>query len=425
MSRTRDAGADSRFARRRAGVMKFEQLIGRQLPDASIFPLSLDKILRAVRTHLGMEVGFVSEFSNGRRIFRNVETADGKRCIEVGGSDPLEESYCHWIANGTLPQLIRDPAEHPFTESFAVTKALPVGAHLSVPIRLRDGRIYGTFCCFSTRPDPTLTERDLATMQAFAQIAAEQIQTALDTDQEGQVKLKRIAAILKERALDIVYQPAIRLDNPGIEFVEALARFRCKPYEPPDQWFAAAAEVGLGTELEMLAVDTALDGLRSLPETAVVSINISPQTVISAEFLKVASEMPLDRIILEITEHQAISLYEPVLKTLDPLRRQGLRIAVDDAGAGYSSFEHILKLRPDLIKLDMALSRGIDHDPSRRALAAALVWFAREIGSKLVAEGVETARELRTLRDLGVKIVQGHLLAKPAPPGALEEEAAT
>jgi len=107
------------------------------------------------------------------------------------------------------------------------------------------------------------------------------------------------------------------------------------------------------------------------------------------------------------------------MEALKPLRKRGLRIAVDDTGAGHSSFRHILQMHPDYIKLDMSLSRGIDRDPARRALASALIWFAREIGCKLVAEGVEKASELRTLRDIGVKIVQGHLIARPAPPAEI------
>jgi len=258
-------------------------------------------------------------------------------------------------------------------------------------------------------------------MKAFAELAGEQIQQAIDSDEARQTKLHRITTMLEARDLAMVYQPAIRLDEPGIEFVEALARFHSEPYEPPDHWFAAAAEVGLRTELEMLAVTLALEGLRALPQSAVVSINVSPQTVISDGFAEALASVPLGRIILEITEHEAVQLYKPLLEALAPLRSRGLQLAVDDAGAGYSSLHHILQLRPELIKLDMSLSRGIDRDPARRALAAALVRFAREIGSKLVAEGVETTRELRTLRDLGVEIVQGHLMARPAPPAEMTD----
>lgn len=381
----------------------------------------LNRILRAIRTHLHMEVAFIAEFKDGRRVFRQVESAEGSELIEVGGSDPLEESYCYWIAQGRLPKLLRDPAEDPFAACLPATHSLPVGAHISVPIRLRDGRIYGTFCCFSRSPDPTLTARDLATMEAFAEVAGEQIQDSLDRDRERQSTAERIEVMIAERDLEIVYQPAVRLDSPRVEFVEALARFRSNPYEPPNRWFAAAIRVGLGIELEMLAVELALEGLATLPAATTISINISPETVLSPQFASAFEAAPLDRIILEITEHEAVISYKELIAALEPLRRKGLRLAVDDAGAGYSTFRHILLIRPDMIKLDMSLARGIDSDPARRALASALITFAGEIGCELVAEGVETAGELASLRELGVTIIQGHIIARPGPPGAIPQ----
>jgi predicted signal transduction protein with EAL and GGDEF domain len=98
------------------------------------------------------------------------------------------------------------------------------------------------------------------------------------------------------------------------------------------------------------------------------------------------------------------------------LRALGVRIAIDDAGAGYASMRHILSIEPDLIKLDMSLTRGIDQDRKRRALASALIAFAHETRIDIVAEGVETAAELDTLRELGVRKVQGYFLARPGPP---------
>ncbi|WP_313328822.1 EAL domain-containing protein, partial [Stutzerimonas balearica] len=118
------------------------------------------------------------------------------------------------------------------------------------------------------------------------------------------------------------------------------------------------------------------------------------------------------------TEHACICDYERVEDELRPLRERGLRLAVDDAGAGYASFRHILRLRPDVIKLDGSLINNLDGDSNCRALAAALIRFAAETGSKVVAEGVETEEELAVLRTLGVKKAQGYLLGRPAPLGA-------
>ena len=121
----------------------------------------------------------------------------------------------------------------------------------------------------------------------------------------------------------------------------------------------------------------------------------------------------LDRLVLEITEHAAVDHYEAIAERLKTYRERGLKIAVDDAGAGYASFRHILNLGPNRIKLDMSLTRDIDADPARRALAAALIHFSAETGSTLVAEGVETAAELATLKELGVNKAQGYFLGRP------------
>lgn len=390
-------------------------LIAEVLSGPDLATGKMNQILRAVRTHLNMEMGFISEFIGGRRVFRYVESADGSGCIDVGASDPLEESYCHWIVQGKLPQLMRDPADHPFTAVLSVTESLPVGAHLSVPIRLRSGEVYGTFCCFSTQPDPTLTERDLSTMRAFAQLAGAQIQQTLDEDCLRQGKLRSIEKVLQGRELEIVYQPAFRLDQPGVEFVEALARFKPQPYRRPDEWFADAVGVGLGIELEMLAFTMALEGFKDLPGRTAMSINVSPETMLNSDLNAALTCIPLDRIILEITEHDAVQSYSSLLAVLKPFRERGMRIAIDDTGSGYSSFRHILQIKPDIIKLDMSLSRDIDKDAARRALASALIAFAKEVGSELVAEGVETAGELESLRRLGVNLVQGYVFARPGP----------
>ena len=120
---------------------------------------------------------------------------------------------------------------------------------------------------------------------------------------------------------------------------------------------------------------------------------------------------------LEVTEHALVEDYERLADVLGPLRSKGLRLAVDDAGAGYASFRHILKLKPDVIKLDSSLIRNVDSDTGCRALAAALIRFAEETACKVVAEGVETEAELAMLRRLQVNKAQGYLLGRPAPLG--------
>lgn len=375
--------------------------------------MTLQDMLRAIREHLGMDVAFVSEFTAGRRVFRLVDSTYPNQPVKVNGSDPLEGSYCQRIVDGRLPELITDASLVPAAMELPVTAALPVGAHLSIPIRLADGSIYGTFCCFSYTPDITLTGRDLALMRVFADLAGRQIDRDLVGNKEKQVSKDRIQSVLDGDDLSIVYQPIYHLVRDEIVGFESLSRFSAQPLRTPDIWFQEAASVGLGALLETKAVRIALQGFKRFPSNIYLSVNFSPETLLSGSIASVLGGAPFDRIVLEITEHVLIDQYSDIAKILRPLREKGLRIAVDDAGAGYASFRHILNLAPDIIKLDISLTRDIHKDRSRRALAAALIRFSEETDCKIIAEGVETIEELDALRQLGVVQAQGYLLGRP------------
>ena len=140
----------------------------------------LKRIVRAARVYLGMQVGFISEFTGGKRVFRYVDMSDGDVTIEVGDSDNLDDSYCYRIATGELANIITDTAENPITTSLAVTKNLGIGSYIGTPIRLNNGEIFGTFCCFSSSPDPSIVKRDLEILQTFADLAAGVLQGIFD-----------------------------------------------------------------------------------------------------------------------------------------------------------------------------------------------------------------------------------------------------
>jgi len=394
-------------------------LISGQNPDGSAPPeQELQRLLHTIRTHLDMDVAFASEFTDGRRYFRHVDASQPDAPVRVGGSDPLEQSYCQRVVDGRLPRLIPDAQRLAAARELPVTAALPVGAHLSVPLVLKSGRIYGTFCCFSSAANESLNERDLKMMRVFAEMAAAQIDRAIDFRQARQGMEDRIHSVIRGDALAMVYQPIYQIDEGRIVGFESLARFDAEPRRTPDLWFGEAAQVGLGAKLEIDAASRALRAISKLAGDSYVAVNLSPATILDAVFMDLFVDIPLDRVVLEITEHAAVDFYPGVVAAMRSLRDGGLRIAVDDAGAGYSSFRHILNLAPDIIKLDMSIVRNIDADNSRRALAAALVSFARATGSKVVAEGVETKSELSVLRELGINKAQGYLLGKPMPIGA-------
>lgn len=229
-------------------------------------------------------------------------------------------------------------------------------------------------------------------------------------------KERRLLRLLEGgEGLTMVYQPIVELTSGVTVGVEALARFSLLPERTPDRWFAEAVEIGLGTELQVLAVTRALAALDQLPDDVCVGVNVDPTTAGSAEFAEAVEGWPAERIVIELTEHAPPSDYPNLREALDVFRRSGMRIAVDDAGAGFASLRHILELAPDIIKLDISIVRDIDTVASHRALAAALRGFAREMGNELVAEGVETAEEALALDALGIRLMQGYYLARPGP----------
>jgi PAS domain S-box-containing protein len=232
-----------------------------------------------------------------------------------------------------------------------------------------------------------------------------------------EVSRARVQETISDRQLQTVWQPIFSLDSGRITGVEALTRFsHPRINQSVDRWFDEAHEAGLGEQLELLAIETALASARSLPSSLYISINVSPSTVAEGAVASVIGRaaVPADRIVLELTEHVSIEDYDALLPALEALRQTGLRLAVDDAGAGFASFRHILRLMPDIIKLDQSITRGIDTNAAQRALAAALVMFALDVGSTIVvAEGVETEAELLTVATLGIDAVQGYYLARP------------
>lgn len=375
----------------------------------------LDQLLHAARLYLGMEVAFISRFGGERRIFRCVDQERGLNLLRVSDSDPLDSSFCKKVVEGRLPELIHNAQTDREAQQIPATRELGIGAHVSVPIRMADGSVYGTFCSFSFHADHSLNERDLALMRVFSSIAAGLIETEMRQSREEEEKRARITALIEENGLFMVWQPIVEIASGQLIGVEALARFPRGPHSGPEQWFNEAAETGLADKLEARAIEQGLEMLQALPVNVYVACNISAATFLEPSVQALLANHPLERIVLEITEHDVIEDYAPLAEQLAPLREKGLRLAVDDAGAGYASFRHILSLRPDVIKLDMSLTRDIDKDISRRSLAASLMRFAHELGCQLVAEGVETPEELATLADLGVHKAQGFYLHRPKP----------
>jgi EAL domain-containing protein (putative c-di-GMP-specific phosphodiesterase class I) len=249
------------------------------------------------------------------------------------------------------------------------------------------------------------------------------VQVALDTQAEetrlieeerGELR-RRIRDIIDREAFEIVFQPVRALDSGDVVGYEALARFTDAVDRPPDRWFDDAARAELGLELEVAVAKKALDALRRVPDGLYLAINASPQTAGSNEIARLCRAHDAGRIVLEITEHSSVDDYLALIERSRILRELGVRLAIDDAGAGFASLRHVLRLEPDLIKLDKSITRDIDRRARHKSLAAALLTFASGTSASIVAEGIETEEELETLKLLGVPFGQGYFLGRPGP----------
>lgn len=377
--------------------------------------VKLNKLLSIIRKHLGMNVAFISEFIDGERVFRFVDAENEKSPVKVGNSDPLEETYCKKIVDNKLTNIIHDTSKNAITSRLKVTDTLSIGSYMGVPIMLSSGEVYGTFCCYKNSSDKTLNQRDLSFLRAMSEIASDLIETNIASEKTRRDSVKRIQSVLNENKLNIYYQPIYNIQTNQLAGFESLSRFITEPYRAPDIWFKEASQVGLGETLEIAAIEKAIKGLNEFNSDTYISVNISPEYVLNGAISKVLNNIDANRIVLEITEHSPVSSYSDLRLALEPLRKRGVRLAIDDAGAGYSSFQHILELEADIIKLDISLTQNIHSQPRKHLLAKALCAFAKSINCTIIAEGIETDEELNSLRELGVDKVQGYLLGRPMP----------
>ena len=197
---------------------------------------------------------------------------------------------------------------------------------------------------------------------------------------------------------------------------EALARVGGEPVRRPDQWFAQAHRCGLGAELEALALRAAL-AVPGRPAGTFLALNVSPRALLGTEAMDVLPD-DLSDVVIELTEHELFSSGEALEARLAELRARGARVALDDAGAGYAGLQQLIRVAPDILKIDRSLVHGAHSDASRYALLEALVTFAGTTGAAVCGEGVEDLADLRALADLDATYAQGYALARPAAPWA-------
>ncbi|WP_440224496.1 EAL domain-containing protein [Dokdonella sp. MW10] len=226
--------------------------------------------------------------------------------------------------------------------------------------------------------------------------------------------------ILGEGAIRVVFQPIVDLVDGSRLGMEGLSRFDSGWPEPFGGWFSAAVRWGLSQDFELACLHAIARARASVPAVnGYTSVNMSPDTLMRVDL---EDHLPCEHArewVLEITEYSEVRDYKVLASRVRELQHAGWRIAVDDVGAGYSTIQHVLRIEPDILKLDSSLTRDIDAQPRHRELVAAITRFASDTGVAVIAEGIETEAEKATLIQLGIRAGQGFLLGRPADLGAL------
>ncbi len=367
---------------------------------------------------LGLSLTFLSRLDGTTQHLEVVESSIP--LFRDGQTQPQHTSFCQAILDGKLPPVIPNVAKLPEAKRLPAARFPRIRSYVSVPVRLSDGELYGTFCAAGFAADRQLCERDRALMEVLASAAAAVIEPGVrERRRVGEIRA-RIAPLLEVgRGPTVVLQPIVELCSGRRVGAEALSRFPPEWSKTPDVVFHEAAEVGLGLELELRSVERALDHLRAVP--GYVSVNLSPSALLDGRIHDLLAAFPPERVVIELSEHDAVDDYDALAAALAPHRDRGVRLAIDDVGAGFSSLRHIVITAPDLIKLDRSIVAGVDADPVLGALARAMVDFARGLGARVVAEGIETGADAAALFAAGVEFGQGWFFGRPGPPGELIE----
>ncbi|MCZ2807493.1 EAL domain-containing protein [Modestobacter sp. VKM Ac-2983] len=373
------------------------------------------ELLRTAKESLQLSVAFLSRLDGTTQHLEVVESSV-PFLFQEGNQQRQEETFCQAILDGDLPAVIPDVRKHPVAMALPAARMPRIRSFVSVPVVLSDGELYGTFCAAGLTTDKGLTKRDQSLMTVLASAAAVLIEPSVRERERRSELLGRLEPVVSDGGPVVLLQPIVDLATGLRVGSEALSRFPASWAKAPDVCFEEAHSVGLGHELELLALRRAADHLGVVE--GYVAMNISPATLLEPGFAALMETLPLDRVLLELSEHDQVADYAALAAVLSPFRARGMRLAIDDVGAGFSSLRHIVITAPDVIKLDRSIVSGVDADPVLTRLVASLVEFGHGCGAGVVAEGVETAPEAAVLRGLGVDLGQGWHFGRPEHPGA-------
>ena len=333
------------------------------------------------------------------------------------------------VAKGAL--LVCTDSESDPRVNIAACRRVGLRSALVTPLHC-EGELVGVLKVLSNRAD-AYSQRHVAMLETLASFIGSTLNSALEhaklrdalsrgshAEPDAKPSLDeeraRISDLIHGGGVSPVLQPIVELVSRRIVGFEALSRFAAGMHAPADGWFEAATRVGMCLDLETVCISSIVAAVSRGPQRqGYISLNASPMTLMEYDFGLLPDRSAHGGWVLEITEHSEVDDYTALAGRVQALQRAGFRIAIDDAGAGYASLRHVLRLSPDIVKLDISITRDIDKIVKHQQLAAAIISFSRDTGIELVAEGIETEAERDTLAALRVPYGQGYLFGKPLP----------
>ena len=385
--------------------------------DGPEIPVELVRtLLGLLRTRLGLDTAWLSSFGDGMQTFEVLDGDADAVNLSPGDRVLLSDSYCVRVIDGRLPAVIPDTTANQTTDALSITRELNLGAYVGVPVLSPGGTTMGMLCAVSREAKPHLADADLRIVRQVAEL----IGTLLESPEKGtnttSAQRAAIRKVVSQSDFEVVFQPVHEAATGRVIGLEALARFPHAPFRP-DAFLAQAALLGLGIELEIAILKRVISKLPRLPEDVFVAVNMSPGAAQVAPWDQLLADGDATRIVLELTEHDAVLDYSALDQALEACRTRGVRVAIDDVGAGFSSFSHVLELSPEFVKIDQSITRHIDVDAARRRLAHAIAELAVQMGATVIAEGIESQGELDTIASVGIVAAQGFYLSRPRPLG--------
>lgn len=400
---------------------------------------TISDVLKILRNQMNMDVVFCSEFVDGKRVFRHIASSTDNPPIAIGASDELENSWCQRVVDGRLPRIIQDAALDPVASKLLTDLPFRIGTHISTPIILKSGEVYGTLCCFSHHPKEGSGEDDLATLVFTAKLTAAMLElkdspvkSQLWKSDDHSKAIRDIRCGLDKGEFINYYQPNVDLQTGRIVGAEALIRWLHpeKGMLHPSEFVPLMEESGLIVEAGNAVMSRAMWDWRNWSERGLspppIAVKLAAKHFLSNNLVSLVKEvlsisgadgnlqtkMPLS---IEVAESSVFGNLEITCEQLRALRDLGVTVALDDFGTGYSSLSHLAELPLDMLKIDRSFVMKMGAEPDYMAVVTTIIQLAHGLGLLVVAEGVETADEAQLLKLLRCDQAQGYLYSKPVP----------